>query len=153
MSYLASVPTGKHLPLFQILIKDHWLPLSGFKARSFLKLAVTSIGLDPKRYTFHSFRRSGASLAFNHDIDLARIKQHGSWKSDAIWTYLRNKPKEASTIPTTFAKIISTTYVWSLGLICLLYVGLKLYPTNVPLFQLRVYAHLVLFVNFFISCL
>ena len=107
--YLASVPIDKTLPLFQILVKQQWLPLTGFKARSFLKLAVTSIGLDPKIYTFHSFRRSGASLAFNHDVDLNKIKQHGNWKSDAIWTYLRNTPKAASTIPTTFAKLISTT--------------------------------------------
>ena len=108
-SYLASVLTGKYLPLFQILIKNHRLSLTAFKARSILKLAVTSIGLDAKTYTFHSFRRSGASLVFNHDIDLARIKQHGSWKSDAIWSYLRNTRKVASTIPTTFAKIITTT--------------------------------------------
>ena len=31
-SYLASVPTGKHLPLFQILIKNHWLPLTTWGA-------------------------------------------------------------------------------------------------------------------------
>ena len=107
--YLASVPTEKNLPLFQISVKQQWQPLTAFKARSFLRLAVTSIGLDPKVYTFHSFRRSGASLAFNHDVDLNKIKQHGNWKSDAIWTYLRNTPKAASTIPTTFAKLISTT--------------------------------------------
>ena len=101
-NYLASVPIDKTLPLFQISVKQQWLPLTAFKARSFLKLAVTSIGLDPKIYTFHSFRRSGASLAFNHDVDLNKIKQHGNWKSDAIWTYLRNTPKAASTIPTTF---------------------------------------------------
>ena len=107
--YLASVPIDKNLPLFQILVKQQWQPLTAFKACSFLKLAVTSIGLDPKIYTFHSFRRSGASLAFNHDVDLNKIKQHGNWKSDAIWTYLRSTPKVASTIPTTFAKLISTT--------------------------------------------
>ena len=107
--YLASVPADKNLPLFQIFIKHKWQPLTAFRARSFLKLAVTSIGLDPKVYTFHSFRRSGASLAFNHDVDLNKIKQHENWKSDAIWLYLRNTPKAASTIPITFAKLISTT--------------------------------------------
>ena len=107
--YLGSIPTDKNLPLFQIFIKHQWQPLTAFKALSFLRLAVTSIGLDPKVYTFHSFRRSGASLAFNHDVDLNKIKQHGNWKSNAICSYLRNTPKAASTIPTTFAKLISTT--------------------------------------------
>ena len=76
---LASVPLGKDLPLFHILIKNQWSSLTAFKARSFLKLAVTSVGLDPKSYTFHSsFQRSGTCLAFNNNVDLAKIKQHGN---------------------------------------------------------------------------
>ena len=42
-TYLISVPLGKDLPLFQIFIKNQWSSLTAFKARSFLKLAVTSI--------------------------------------------------------------------------------------------------------------
>ena len=38
-NYLASVPIDKHLPLFQILVKKQWLPLTAFKARSFFKVS------------------------------------------------------------------------------------------------------------------
>ena len=34
-----------------------------------------------------AFRRSGASLAFNSNVDLDKIKQHGSWKSEAVCTH------------------------------------------------------------------
>ena len=54
-NYLASVPEGKNLPLFQSVIKNQWLCLTAFKACFFLKLAVTSVDLEPKSYTFHSY--------------------------------------------------------------------------------------------------
>ena len=37
---------------------------------------VLSLGLNPKHFIFHAFRRSGASLAFDHDVKLEHIKQH-----------------------------------------------------------------------------
>ena len=99
-------PSAPDLPLFQISSHSQIVPLTAHKARSFLKLVVINLGLNPSSYTFHSFRRSGASLAFDYDIQFEKIQQHGGWSSDAIWTYLHNTPKSASTIPTTFQKLI-----------------------------------------------
>ena len=59
-------------------------------------MVVLSLGLNPNHFTFHAIRRSGASIAFNHDVKLDHIKQHGHWRS------------EAATIPLTFQRIIPT---------------------------------------------
>ena len=46
------------------------VPLIASNVGSVLKLAVINIGLDPRDYTFHSFRRSGASHAVNENVTL-----------------------------------------------------------------------------------
>ena len=104
---LAQSPTHKDLPLFQIHTKRGWVPLVAPKARSFLRLVMISLGLNPSSYTFHAFRRSGASLAFNSNVELSKIKQHGNWKSEAIWTYLNSTPTAASIIPSTFKQLLT----------------------------------------------
>ena len=106
---LKIVPQGKNLPDFQIITKRGWMVLTAPRVRSFLKLVITSMGLNPSTYTTHAFRRSGASLAFDNNIELSKIKQHGSWKSEAIWTYLRSTPKAASAVPRTFQQLMLNT--------------------------------------------
>ena len=61
-------------PLFQIMTKNGITPLVAANARSVQKVVITSLGLNPKHYTFHSFRHSGASLAFNGNVALETIK-------------------------------------------------------------------------------
>ena len=49
--------------------------------------------------TYHSLRRSGASAAFNNNVNFESIKAHGAWQSDAVWQYLfsnSHKAKEDS---------------------------------------------------------
>ena len=98
---------GKEDPLFMIKTKAGKKILTSFKARSFLKMVVIALGLDSKHYTFHAFQRSGASLAFNSNVNLDKIKQHGSWKSEAVWVYLNSTPKAVSMVPTTFQCVLS----------------------------------------------
>ena len=105
---LARTPRKDSLPLFQIRTKQGWVPLVAPKARSFLRLVIISLGLNPASYTFHAFRRSGASLAFNNNVELSKIKQHGNWKSEAIWTYLNSTPIAASVVPSTFKQLLAT---------------------------------------------
>ena len=37
---------------------------------------------------FHAFRRAGASWAFKEGVSLEHIMKNGTWRSDAIWSYL-----------------------------------------------------------------
>ena len=49
---------------------------------------MENIGLDPTSYAGHSFRRGGASFAFQSGILVGMIKLLGDWKSDAVLLYL-----------------------------------------------------------------
>jgi hypothetical protein len=43
--------------------------------------------------TFHSLRRSAASLAFKAGVPLEQIKAQGCWSSEAIWSYIDTSAK------------------------------------------------------------
>ena len=92
-------------PLFQIKTKKGAVSLIASNAQPFLKTCTVSMGLNPSHYTFHSFHRSGASLAFDSSVALEN-KQHGSWRSEAVWSYLNSTPTDASVISHTFQKLI-----------------------------------------------
>ena len=53
-----------------------------------LKSCVLSIGLDATLYTSHSFRRGGATYAFQCGVPAAQIKKLGDWKSDSYLEYI-----------------------------------------------------------------
>ena len=74
---------GKDDPLFLIPNGSGYIPVTAHRALFYLKLSVAAIGLNPKHFTFHSFRRSGATLAFDNGVKLDHIKQHVNWKSEA----------------------------------------------------------------------
>lgn len=49
---------------------------------------------NPELYTGHSFRRTSASLLADSGADMAQIKRHGGWKSDAVAEgYIENSIK------------------------------------------------------------
>ena len=63
---------------------------------------LASINVDLKLpsnfYTFHAFRRSGASLAYEIDIPVKNIKEHGTWASDCVWRYIRPQADAGSQV-------------------------------------------------------
>ena len=52
--------------------------------------------MDSSKFSFHSFRRSGATLAYNLGIDLEEIKRHGTWRSNAVQSYIVADPQRAT---------------------------------------------------------
>ena len=94
-------------PLFMIQKEGHRNILTAFKVRSVLAKMVQKMGLYPQEFGFHAFRRSGASLAFNANVPLEYIKVHGHWKSNAVWTYLKNAPKAAAVVASTFQNLVT----------------------------------------------
>ena len=54
----------------------------------FLKYLLVKIGLDPSRWSGHSFRRGGASLLYRLGIDPLTIQACGDWSSDTYLRYL-----------------------------------------------------------------
>ena len=71
-------------PLFMYYVQGHKQILTTFKVCNVLVKAIKSMGLYPKDYGLHCFRRSGANLAFEMKVPLEHIKMHGHWKSEAI---------------------------------------------------------------------
>ena len=69
-----------------------------------LKTVVQQSGLDPKAYSGHSFRRGGASWAFQCGVSIETIRQIGDWKSNAYTKYIF---ESAETLQKTF-KLISS---------------------------------------------
>ena len=64
--------------------------------------AIKGMGLHPKDYGFHCFRRSGANLAFEMKVPFEHMKMHGHWKSEAIWSYLKATSKVSGVVAKTF---------------------------------------------------
>ena len=75
--------------------------------RDHLRTLVLSMGLDTGCYTFHTFRRSGATLAHNLDIPIENIKRHGTWRSDAVQSYIIDDPERASAVSASFARFFN----------------------------------------------
>lgn len=63
---------------------------------SYLRKAWTSalarLGVTNNAYTLHSLRRGGATDAFAAGASIQEIRNHGDWRSDAVYAYLPNDP-------------------------------------------------------------
>ena len=60
---------------------------------------------------FHTFRCSGATLAFDNNVQVQDIMAHALWRSSSVWTYLQNTSQTPSIIPSTFAYLPHTAYL------------------------------------------
>ena len=85
---LKLVPGDNNSPLLQIRSGQTWMPMTDSRVRNHLKNVLMLLQMPPDFITFHTFRRSGASLAFNHNVPLQDIQRHGTWTSDCVWRYV-----------------------------------------------------------------
>ena len=76
-----------------------------------IRKVLSSINLHmgyPKNFfTFHTFRRSGATLADNSHVPIHQIQHHGSWTSDCVWRYIKQDQKLGEDIANTFATVVN----------------------------------------------
>ena len=89
-------------PLFQIRTRAGWQVLTDSRIRKVLASINVDLKLPSNFYTFHAFRRSGASLAYEIDIPVKDIKEHGTWASDCVWRYIRSQAHAGSQVSTKF---------------------------------------------------
>ena len=102
---LALVPGGSKAPLLQFKLFQSWIPLTDSRVRRHLRNILTLIGADPSLITFHSLRRSGATLAFNNNVPLQHIQRHGTWTSDCVWRYVTDSSDAGAQVADTFASL------------------------------------------------
>ena len=77
-------PMSSNSTLFQISTTRGYITLTDSRVRKTLKSINQALGLNPSFHTFHDFRRSGATFAYNSHIPIQEIKRHGTWLSDCV---------------------------------------------------------------------
>ena len=65
-------------------------PLPSAQLNKVLKALITRMGLNPKPYSMHSYHGSRASDLLKLGVSVETIKKIGCWKSNAVFTYLRD---------------------------------------------------------------
>ena len=101
--YLA-IPAPGSEPVF-LLTPTPLKPLLASKARQVLANLLNNMGCSPAHFTFHAFRRSGATFAFNNGVPFQKIRLHGQWKSDAIYAYLEST-NASNLVSSTFKQLL-----------------------------------------------
>ena len=102
----STYPVPSSSPLFSRQAQGHNQILTQTQARAVLNNTLQALGLDPSLYGFHTFRRSGASLAFSLQVPLQYIKSHGTWASDSVWQYL-HPSQHPSVVATSISTFLS----------------------------------------------
>ena len=59
-------------------------------------------------YGFHTFRRSGAPIAYDVDISLASIQMHGAWRSNSVWSYISDNTSQSLQVPLALQTIANS---------------------------------------------
>lgn len=99
---------------FAFSTPDHLGRLTSLTHKSFVarfKSELSCIGFDSARYAGHSFRRGGATFAFQCGASPAQIKEQGDWKSSAYLLYLEfDDPARARVAALMAHSILLTTW-------------------------------------------
>ena len=93
-------------PLFQYKTSSAWVVLTDTRIRKCLSKINLKMGLPKNYFTFHAFRRSGATLEYKSKVQVQRIKDHGSWASECVWTYIHKDHTDGENIASNFAKLL-----------------------------------------------
>ena len=102
---LKSRPLSSISPLF-VHNSHPYHPVIDTTLRDGLRKMLMHLGIPLMGHGFHTFRRSGVTLAYDNNVQLQRIMAHGLWRSSAVWTYLQNASQAPSIVPLTFASCI-----------------------------------------------
>ena len=100
----------KHVlkPSDPLLVLDDFTLLMQCLLRCRLATFVRTMGLPIQGHGFHSFHRSGATLAYDSNVSLSSIKMHGVWNSDAIWSYISDNTSQSLQVPFTFQSLVNS---------------------------------------------
>ena len=99
---------GHNDPLFQCTTNKGFQVMTDARVRKSLANILKRMHLPKGYFTFHSFRRSGASAAFNANVPVTSIKQHGTWTSDCVWTYIQANEHKAMEVSCAFKRMLAS---------------------------------------------
>ena len=81
-------PGSSNSPLFQYKKSLAWYPMTDTQVRTHFKGVLKKLNLPDSNLTFYAFQRSGATYAFNSNVDIQEIQSHGTWMSECVWKYI-----------------------------------------------------------------
>ena len=58
--------------------------------------------------SLHTFRRSGATLAFNSNVAIQSIQSHGTWTSECVWRYIVQDHNASQEVANSVKRLLST---------------------------------------------
>lgn len=96
---------------FSAWSKGHVRPVSYAHFSSFLTKVLKSVGLDSTNYPPHSFRRGGATFAFESSVPSELIKVQGDGHSDCYLRYLEMSNSEKRVAASRMAAAILSTNI------------------------------------------
>jgi integrase len=92
-------------PLLSYCVQGKLIFVTQAELRRVLKQSLIPLNL-PSGYTFHAFRRSGASLAFSAGVPFQAIQAHGTWTLVALWFYINCDSRDPA-VPSLFVQVFS----------------------------------------------
>ena len=85
---VAACPANTDSPAFIVKRFGKMVSVTYRQFQEKIKGCMMAIGQDASGYTSHSFRRGGATYAFQCGLSASFIKKLGDWKSDAYLEYI-----------------------------------------------------------------
>jgi len=105
--YCDLVPASSDSPLFVLPGQLGHAPLLVNHFNLFLKQCISNLGLDSNQFSSRSFRKGGATFAFNNGASTEFIKAQGTWKSDAYLVYLTLSPAKQLQLLSSISQTLS----------------------------------------------
>ena len=90
-----------------LLVTEDAKPITIPILRRLFHKACEAAGYEGAGYTPHSLRRGGATFAYHAGVTLEAIKHHGTWRSQAVETYLFAQPLFDTPVATSFQKLLN----------------------------------------------
>ena len=82
---LMLTPGDQDTPLFQIkTAKADWVPLTDTQTRCNFAQTLVRLGLQDSNMSLHTFRRSGASIAFNSKVSIQNTKHRNIYMCQSL---------------------------------------------------------------------
>ena len=101
---IARVPGSDNDTFLATHTHDSVLPLTDSMVIKHLKRVFVLLGLQNDGYIVYTFRRSGASWAYNDGVPMEAMKSQGTWVSDTVWRYIHAHSPTSSDLLLAFTQ-------------------------------------------------
>ena len=101
------VRADSHHAAFSVVKDQKVVPITYNQYQKKLKQLITRGGRNPDKYSTHSFRRGGATCAFQAQVPTELIQIQGDWASEAYKQYVKLGMEEKMLVASKMAGFIS----------------------------------------------